>query len=172
MKIKESIQRLQWRFMDSVKKNKPFHINENDAEALNTLIEFYDKTSKDNYKNNELAFKMYLWHRIEMMKHYKEDILGVQSQKTIASALSKPVQSFIDRFTDFINENDIRVLIESVDSVKKPYFTLSESEKTNGVLKLEKMLKENPNLFTSAKWESHDVKENLVAEFNQLINIV
>ena len=171
MKINEGIQRLGWRFRESVKNKKPFKIMQGDADALNSLIEFYEKASKDNYNKNELMFKMYLWHRIEMMKYYKEDILGVQSQKTIAKALSKPVGVFLDRFTEFINDNDIKVLLKPISSNTKPYFLLNENEKNQGILKLQKLLKEKPDLFESAKWYKEDVQENLVAEFNQFLQI-
>lgn len=172
MKIRESIQWLGWRLSKAAKRaDKSLKISQKDVYALESISDHYEKVSSDNYKKNELMFKMYLWHRIEMMKHYKEDILGVQSQKTIAKALCKPVESFLDRFTEFINENNIKALIEPVRESKKPYFTLSEKEKESGVLRLQKMLKENPDLFENAKWEKEDVKENLIAEFNQFIQI-
>lgn len=173
MKIKESIQRLGWRFRESAKNRKPFTVNQNDVEAINTLIEFYEKTTAANYNTNELCFKMYVWHRVEMMKHYKADIFDTIPQKVLTEHLCKPVDAFLNRFTAYLNEKEYVALANETDGAK-PFFLLNEVEKKDSVKKLEAMLKDNPELFKTLSgdvWSKEQVKDNLIAEFNQLLQI-
>lgn len=176
MRIKEAIQRIGWRFGEAAKKsNKSFVINQSDIDAINTMAEYYEKTSSENYQKNELMFKMYIWHRVEMMKHYSEDIFGLVAQKQLTETLLKPVSAFLNRFTAYLNEKEYKVLTEKISPVKTPYFMLSEKDRNKSMENLQKMLKENPDLFktvTGTHFTTEEIQDNLITEFNQLIHLV
>lgn len=174
MKIKESIQRLGWRFRESIKKNKSFIPNQNDVDAMNSLIDFYEKATTANYENNELMFKMYLWHKIVMMKHYKEDIFGSISQKELTRYLLNPRSRFIDRFVKYLNNQEYNTLIEQVSDQDKPFYMKSRQERENEAKSLSELLKTNPELFKKLKgevWDYKEVEGNLISEFNQFLQV-
>jgi hypothetical protein len=175
MTIRESIQRIGWRFGEAAKKaNKSFVINQSDVDAINTMADYYEKTSSDNYQKNELMFKMYIWHRVEMMKHYNEDIFGTIAQKQLAETLCKPVSAFLNRFTAYLNEKEYKVLADNLNGSETPYFLLNEKQRNNSMEKLQGMLKENPDLFKTVigtAFTTEEIQDNLIAEFNQLINV-
>ena len=168
MKTKEAVQRLAWRF----KQSPNFNINQNDIEALNTIIDFYENTATENARSNDLAFKMYVWHRIELMKHYNEDILGTQTQKIIGKALSQPSQMYIQRFTEYINQNEIKELVPPPEDDGTPFFMLTEAEKDTIADQVAQQYKDGPEDFKLAGWTEKEVKENLILEFNQLIQVI
>ena len=174
MTILESIKRLGWRLKTSVKENRPIKVNQSDVDAYNTIAKFYENQIENNYKTNELCFKMYVWHRVEMMKHYKSDIFDTITQKELARRLNMPLETFITAFKSFLNQSEYKVLANKTDG-DKPYFIQSKSEKEQSLKNLEAMLKENPDLFktlTGDVWSYEDVKDNLVAEYNQLLNTI
>ena len=175
MNIRESIQRLGWRFGEAAKKsNKSFVINQSDIDAINTMADYYEKTSSDKYQTNELMFKMYIWHRVEMMKHYNEDIFGTIAQKQLTENLCKPVGAFLNRFTAYLNEKEYKVLADNLNGSETPYFMLNENQRNNSMDRLQKMLKENPDIFktvTGTAFTTEEIKDNLIAEFNQFLHI-
>lgn len=174
MKIKDAIQRFTWRFKESIKTRKPFALNKGDVDALNALIDFYDSQTSINESNNQLLVKMYIWHRIEMMKHYKEDIFGVQTQKRLVDTLCKPTEVFYKRFTSFLNETEYLAFIGEDNDLKRPSFILDENERNALADKMQQKIEDNPELFKSLTgdvWEVEDVRSNLIAEVNQLMLI-
>ena len=175
MTIRESIQRLGWRFGEAAKKPvATFKLNQLDVEAITKIGEYYEKVSSEKYQTNELLFKMYIWHRVEMMKHYDEDIFGTVAQKQLTETLCKPVSAFLNRFTAYLNEKEYKVLADNLNGSETPYFMLNEKQRNNSMDRLQEMLKENPDLFktvTGTAFTTDEIKDNLVAEFNQLLQI-
>lgn len=174
MTIKDSLQRLGWRFSEAQKKQKGFIPNKNDVDAINALIDFYEKTSKDNYNNNELMFKMYIWHRVELMKHYNSDILDMMPQRKLAETLCKPVDVFINRLTSYLNDQEYKVMTSDVPHSQTHPYLLNEFQRIESGKELERLLKEKPDLLktiTGEFWSKEDILDNIVSEFNQLLQI-
>ncbi len=175
MKIRESIQRIGWRFGEAAKKtNKSFVLNQKDVDAITEISRYYEKQASLNASNNQLLIKMYIWHKIEMMKHYKEDVFGLRSQKRLAETLCKPTQSFYNRFVSFLNEFEYLAYIEKENPLDKPYFLLSPEDKNRFDKNLEEKFKNNPEVFKTLSgdtWTLEDVKDNLTSEINQLMII-
>ena len=172
MRIKDSIQRLGWRLQESVKKNKGFIPNENDLQAFNTVVDFYDKMKEGNYRNNELMFKMYIWHRVEMMKHYDSDVFDDIPQKILVETLMKPTEVFLKRLTGYLNDREYKVMMTNAPVNEKPFFLQSKEQREKSDDKIRNLLKSNPDLFmnlTGDAWEIEDVNDNILAEFNQLL---
>ena len=172
--ITQSIQRISWRFNDALKKQKGFIPNQADADALNELIDFYDNTKQQNATNNELAFKMYIWLRVEVMKKYETDIFDMIPQRVVAEALCKDRNSFLLRLTDYLNAQEVKAFTSKDPLFQKHPILMTELERNEATKKLKKMLEENPDLFdavTDKNWSVEDVHDNILAEFNQLIQI-
>jgi len=176
MTIRDSIQRLGWRFSEASKKSdKSFKINQKDVDAITVISEFYEKTAKENYNSNELAFKMYVWHRVEMMKHYDSDVFDMIPQRVLAEALCKPVDAFLGRLTEYLNGREYKSLATQLPHNDRPHFLLNEIQRHESDKKLRELLKTNPELFktlTGEVWSKEDVQDNIIAEFNQLLQIV
>lgn len=172
MRIKDSIQRLGWRLLESVKKNKGFLPNENDIQAFNNIVEYYTLEKKDNQKNNELCFKMYLWHRVEMMKHYNSDVFDEIPQRKLVEALYKNSDVYIKKLTDFLNNREYNVLTVDLPYSDKPHYLLNSEQKKEITKRIRDIQKNNPEFLKAVKgniWNEEDVRDNIVAEFNQLL---
>lgn len=108
MKLKEAIQRLSFTVS---KQNKP---NQTDAEALNKILEYLNKSIKREVNENEMFAKLYVYLLLNEVVFYKGDIdLG---QKKINEVLQIPLIDMYENFrmsfnsialNNFLHENGL-----------------------------------------------------------------
>lgn len=175
MTTKESLQRIQWRFSEAMKKQKGFIPNKNDVDALNEVIEYFVKSNEQRFNSNELFAKLYMWHRIELMKRYKEDIFGEVVPKLMFNYLEKPISYYIDRFTELLNEFEYVKMLENEKVPLKPSYIMKNHELINHNQKVSRFMKENPEFFEAIEGKLFDkdqVRDNIITEINQIIQVL
>jgi hypothetical protein len=106
MTITKAIQRFTWRFKNGWK------ANENDLEALNTIIDFINNKHNAQLANNEVAFKLYITAFSWFIDHYKTDVFDSIPQKELHKLLNTPLEPFIKRFTDKINSRALEGVLK------------------------------------------------------------
>lgn len=106
MTITKAVQRFVWRFKNG------WNANENDVEALNTIIDFTNNKHNAQLQNNELAFKLYVTAFSWFIDYYKTDVFDPIPQKELHKLLNKPVQPFVKRFTDKLNIRALESVLE------------------------------------------------------------
>lgn len=124
MKLKDAIKRLMFTVS---KQNKP---NETDAEALNNVLEYINKSVKKEVNENELFAKLYIYSLINETVFYKGDI--DTAQRKINEILSKSLESLYE--THRINFNAIALnnfLHENGLSEKHPLLYNEQEESVN-----------------------------------------
>ncbi|RDY58911.1 hypothetical protein DX873_14730 [Flagellimonas nanhaiensis] len=108
MTLKQSIQRLKWRFSEK----KPFAANENDFEALNTIIDFCASIQKKNYQEQELFAKLYIAYYSNLLKFYDCTVFDSMPKKHIDGILSKPLFLLIEELKEQLNLSEKYLPIE------------------------------------------------------------
>lgn len=127
MKLKESIQRLQWRFSQG----KQFTPNQNDIDALNKVIDYINNSVKKEINENELFAKLYVKTLTDYLTCLNNDVDA--SQKVISQLLNEPLINLYEKFRlryntyafdNFLKEN-------GVDFNKHPLSYTKEEEEIN-----------------------------------------
>lgn len=157
MTITKAIQRFVWRLKNGWK------ANENDLEALNTIIDFVNNKHNAQLSNNEVAFKLYVTALSWFIDHYKTDVFDPIPQKELHKLLNKPLQPFIQRFTDKINLKALESVLD--EKGINPLKTISNAQKgiSNDVTEL------SMNDFNDA-YDVESVSGILQNQFNLFLN--
>ena len=95
MKLKDAIQRIQWRFSTA----KQFTPNQNDADAFNLILSYINNSVKKEVNENELFAKLYVKILTDYLTCLANDVDA--SQKAINQTLQKPL---IELYKDFQNK--------------------------------------------------------------------
>lgn len=74
--LKDAVQRLQWRFKESIRLNKPFTVNQSDAQALNILLRTINQNSETTLQDNRLFAKLYIVMLQDFAIHYKSVMMA------------------------------------------------------------------------------------------------
>lgn len=105
VKLKEAIQRLAWRFTDSKSVTNGFKPNQNDAEALNAIIEYVNKTTENTVKDNRLFTKMYVAYFCLQLRVYRDFDLA---QKKTNQVLNTPTQTLYELLRQEANVCEVK----------------------------------------------------------------
>lgn len=110
MKIKEAINRLGYTIS---KQNKP---NANDADALNSIIEFVNLSNKQVVKENELLAKMYCFVLKDFLFYYKN--VNFASKQINKDILSKPLQYHLECLKINLETNELTNFFKDNNDIK------------------------------------------------------
>lgn len=139
MKIQEAIKRLSFTIS---KQNKP---NANDAEALNSIIEFMNLSSKSVVKENELTAKLFCFVLKDFMFHYKN--VNFASKIINKEILSKPLEYHLECLKINLQTNEYNQLFDK------------------------EVLPSNAEFLESSEtWTIDHVKQNFEFNFNLALN--
>ena len=116
--IKKAASRLSWRFSKKNGESKAFTPNENDIEAVNTLLTWINKEKENSLYKNELFAKLFIYflnNRIEKYNYDKNchpdefegyiSFLDTEPEKDLCRILDLPLESFYVAFFDKINKD-------------------------------------------------------------------
>lgn len=127
MKLKDAIQRLQWRFGN----NKQFLPNQNDADAFNLILDFINSSVKKDVIENELFAKLYVKMLTDYLTCLNNDVDA--SQKAISQTLNKPLEAlyleFKNRFNTYAFNNFL--IDQGLDFKKHPALYSEYEENIN-----------------------------------------
>jgi hypothetical protein len=111
MKIKEAINRLGYTIS---KQNKP---NTNDADALNSIIEFVNLSNKQVIKDNELLAKMYCFVLKDFLFYYKN--VNFASKQINKDILSKSLEYHLECLKINLETNERTNFFEQNTNLKE-----------------------------------------------------
>lgn len=172
MKIKTAVNRIFWRFGGNGNKN-PFPVNESDVEAYNRIKEYVAEKEKEQFANNELFAKMFIFMYMRILEQDGSGILNNFARKKICGFLKKDLSEIIQLFTDSLNEQEQIDFIKGLGiELKHPAIT-SEEETVKDAKKINEALKtpENESKFMREAFNYEFVEECLRSEVNQAIEI-
>ena len=175
MKIKEAINRIYWRFGGN-DNSHPFPVNEKDVEAYNVLAKVVEENQKQQFRNNELFAKLFIFTYKRMFELEGGNIMDqgmTAKRRKIYHLLQKPVPQLIEEFKDMLNDSEVYELYASIEVENKHPALQIEQARVSNMEKLQKALKtpENKSKFLREVWDYDVVAECLESEVNQAIEL-
>ena len=175
MYINKAVRRMGWRFQQAAKtRDKSFKINQNDIDALQSIADYVERTQKEQFQNNELFAKMYILCYMRILEKDNTTVFETFARRKLYGLLKLPISSMIEKFTEFLNEQEVLNLFEELKIKPLHPSILTEKEKANDLERLLKALETPENLqrFNRENWDYETVKNCLEIEVNQAINFM
>jgi hypothetical protein len=167
MKIQKALDRIKWRFGGNDNKY-PFPVNETDIEAFNVINNYISQTQSKQFIDNELFAKLYILVYAKMIEHYKTDVFDDAPRKAIYSLLSKSVKNIILDVTERLNDYGLYDRLKNNDiELIHPSLNLNKDITKQ---KINNAYNKNTDLLDDV-WSYEDVKECLIVEVNNCLNI-
>lgn len=162
----EAIKRIGWRFSSG----NSFKANEGDLNALNSIVEYVNKSSERTKQENRLFSKLFIYLLKEFSFHYK-DINS--ANKKINELLCTPILTHCDYLTKELNLIEINAFFKSLDL--KPTWENGQSlDEVKENLKFNKKIFKDSNAEmlceVSETWDLDSVIGNVNYSINQAIN--
>lgn len=169
MEIIKATQRLAWRFTEAVKR-KSFVVNQNDIDALNIVGEYVERTQKEQYVNNELFAKLYVYLFMKVLENDKTTVFDNNARRKIGNLLKKPLIQIIEELKNSLNESEqygfSKELGVKHPSLRTPEETIEENKKLAQAVKNPDNLKR----LAGEVWDLETVKTAIEADVNFMIN--
>ena len=157
--IKKAIDRIVWRTSNGWK------ANENDVEAINFLIDYVNRTTKENVKNNSLIAKLYILAYSEQLKKYNATVFDKIPEKELLRNLDRPIEFFIEDFKNDLNTSELYTKLNDLGISLKHPLVLSDDER-----KKESEILDKP-IDISDIWDYETIAEHLEMTINNIINL-
>jgi hypothetical protein len=173
MNIIIAVKRLGWRFQQTAEsQNRTMKLNQNDLNALQSIAIYVERTQKQQFENNDLFAKMYIFCYMRILEKNKTTVLETYARRKLYDFLNLPISSIVEKFTDYLNDQEVENLFNEQRIKTKHPAILTEREKTENVDKIIKAIEhpENFQRFTRKVWDYEKVKNCLEIEVNQAIN--
>lgn len=157
----KAVKRLIWRF-----KSKSFVVNDNDIQALQDIAEYVEKTQKQQFEQNETLAKLFVIVYAQYLKKYNTTVFDEIPQKEMYKLLDKPLNYFIQLFTDRLNESELYTLFNdlNIELTHPATKTIETKQKELNALKT------HEKRILSDVWDYETVQDNLILQINQFIN--
>lgn len=117
--LKKAGERLLWRL--SPKENgdhTTFKANENDFNALKTILGHINRQEKISVKNQSLFAKLFIYELTMEIRNYQTTVLNPFPLQKLSSLLSKPIEVFYDAFYSDLINNQLNRLTD-FDNINK-----------------------------------------------------
>ena len=127
--LKKAGERLLWRL--SAKENgeyTTFKANENDFNALKTILEHINRQEKISLKNQSLFAKLFLYELTMEIRNYGTTVLNPFPLKKLSSLLKTPLKNFYDAFYQDLMNNQLNQLVDFDNINKKIREDIAEAE--------------------------------------------
>ena len=173
MEAVKAIQRLAWRFGKATENGNTFTINQNDVDAINGIAAYIERTQKEQFKQNELFAKLYIKVYAKMIAHYKTDVFDINVRRRMNDMLSTPMEIIMQDFTEQLNDSERYVQFNNLGiDLKHPALRTNQeageyNEKIISLLKTSNL----EDVILKDVWSFEDVKECLINEVNNAINL-
>jgi len=173
MEIRKAVQRIGWRFAEAAKRqDRSFRLNDNDIQALEVIDSYVVKAQKQQFINQELFAKMYIFLFMKIMEADNSTVLETFARRKIYDVLDKSISQLVDDFTESLNSSEAYVFLEEIGAASNlngNYNSVKENEIKN---KLSESCKDPDNLnrLIGKVWDREFVAEMLEVEVNQAIN--
>ena len=166
MTIRNAIDHFTYKFKNVWKPTSP------DIDALNTIIKFVQDKHKRQINDYQLFAKLYVMVYAQYLERYKTTIFDDIPRKELHKLLDTPLEAFIQRFTDRLNESERYSLFDDLKITDEHPATKSQELKDKETDVLEHAIKNKDNLdrYNAAVWDYDTVKENIELQINNVIN--
>ena len=156
MRIDKALNRLKWRLENGWRANK------NDAEAVNTIIDFVNQSDNAQFLNNQLSFKMYVIIFAWYCEKYQSDVFDPIPQREMHRTLSLPAEILIEKFTSKINLSEFNELLKEkgINPIEHHKNAIKGIKNDFKDIQIEEV---NP-------WKSETVLKTLEKQFNLFLN--
>ena len=174
METKNALQRLGWRFSEALKTgDKSFRINTKDLEALKTIDLTIQEHQSQQYEQNELFAKLYIYIYQKILENDGHTVLDSEPRRKLYNLLKKPLANIISDFTQSLNESERYELIENVGVELDHPALKSEEKRLQDTKLIQEALKDPENMekFLGEVWDFETVSEILQVEVNKAINL-
>ena len=152
MTITKAIEHFKFKF------TKVWNVTEHDVTAFNKIVDFVNDKHKKQLQQNELFAKLYIFAFSYYLKRYNCSVYDSEAAKELHQLLDKPLNVFIKRFTDVLNENDWNGLLKAKGlELKHPKQYTPEERKIY-------------NNIDFSEWTFEDVQDILLTQINNVIN--
>lgn len=161
MTIEKSLQRLHWR----ISSDKSFKPNENDAQALNEIIEWVNSQKEKTLQENRLFAKLYVLYFGQLLGHYKDIQMA---QKELHRSLSDKLLNHVEWFRMFFNQLTSENFNRSIGLSDKPWYFQSDEEKARE----KEILQEHQEQFMKHinMWSIEKMSASLSNQITECIN--
>lgn len=166
MTLKESIKRLSYTIS---KQNKP---NSTDADALNKIMDFVNKTSIESVQENLLFAKMFAFVLKEFLVHYKN--IDIASKKINSDILSLPINYHLEVLKDNLQTIDLDLFFkekgckDAIFGLGIPFKEIKENHFHNKEILKDVNINEFLEVYDA--WDEDTVKSNFELNINVAIN--
>ena len=157
MTIKKALDHFEFKFTNVWKSTKP------DIDAYNTIIDFVEQKHENQFNDNQLFAKLYIYHYSKLLQFYQCTVFDNQPNKDIQEVLEKPIERLIEDFTKIANDQETFIKMKDVGITEAHPRTKSKDqrEKETDVFTLE-MLKPTMTF--------EECKDNLTSLINLALN--
>jgi hypothetical protein len=135
--VDKSVKRLIWRL--SPKENGQyykFEPNQNDFNALKSLLGSLDRDKKINVANNVLFAKLYIYDLTMRIRYFGTTVLDNYPVQDLNRMLSKPLSMFYKSFHKDLQDNQLNKLLDT-ENEKEQKEILKEYERLKKTFTLE-----------------------------------
>lgn len=190
---KKAIQRLQWRF----NQGNSFRIFDEDKQALNTIIKFYNVNNAEIKRDQEPFAKLYIKFYASLISYYGTTVLDTIPQIELHKILEKPLSQIVQEFTNEVNSQDLfqRLKTDIQCPLPEPFDTMNiemfDTALPKGISPkkaakkkqdfidfkeaqnkaLSEMYESNPNNFELEKFTYDQVNSNLIKMVNKALDL-
>lgn len=169
MNTYNALSRLKWRF----EQGKEFKPNETDIEAFNEILKYYSDTQEKQFEANELFAKLYLYIFMRILENDKSTVFDNNARKKIGNILVRPLPQIIDELKDSLNRSEQYCFLNDLGIDLEKHPALSSREETQKEVDkiISQMKKEGPSRIRGDVWDYETVKNAVIPEVNQMINL-
>lgn len=170
--VTKALNRIFWRFGGNGNKN-PFPVNQGDLDALQELSDYVEETQKQQYEQNELFAKLYIYLSQKIMETDKSTVFETNHRRKIGNLLKKPLSQIVNDLTDSLNDSEQYALLQDAGCDFKHPALRIEGETTKQTQKLNELLRTPKNALKLSRqvWNYEQVNEAIIAEVNHIINL-
>lgn len=165
LNIKDSIQRMTWRFGQG----KAFKPNENDVEALNEIINFYnEKTSTIQFSQEPFA-KMYLYLYSRMLINRDLHGADVLPARLLTQILDAPKSHLITEIAEHVESVNLQSYFDKYITSHKLQRDMSKEEFENHANEIAEIPVDNFKKYRNSQLSVHEISMKLVAHINHIL---
>ena len=156
MNIQKALEHFKFKF------SKSWKPTETDLKAFNTIIRFVKVQESELLDKNQLFGKLYIFFLDQQIKKYGTTVFNKIPQKQLSSILDKPLESFYVSFKNSFDDNIVnRIYNEKGIEIDRHPATLTESEKDDERIKIDKMTDADVKKILHNDYPIEEIEDNL-----------
>lgn len=166
MTVEKALNRIAWRLKNG------WMANQNDVDALNSIIEFVNQKQKEQINYNQLFAKLYVHLYGEYLKYYDATVFDKEPQIELNKILEKSLVQIIQDFRKDLNESERYLNRRNLGLSENHPATRNDTQKENDTKILEGLIEEDKinGVFFDEIWDYETVEKNLTIQINAALN--